>query len=358
MNVGEIVQFLGRLGCEKIYASGKWVKATCPLQYRHNGGRDKSPSFAVSIDPGDMSNCRCLACGVYGDLAALLWRMEADGRRPRPDLFQFLAVHNMLDVERIVLEDDGDKAAPEVGAAKRRKYKPRPPRPSNFVNPDDEPQAEVPEDALKQMIADMTDEVHTHLTQTANAVMGREGRGLSPLTVAEWELGWHPMKRRICIPIRDEDGKLVALSGRAFGKGKPKYLHSRFKRDRILFGEHRRNRTIRTGYLFEGFFQAIYSWQCGYENVFARMGTHLSYQQAMKLALWLDHLIIVPDGDKAGKDAAERDARTLRDLEVEDKDGKVRRLEKIDITDMPRGKDIDNLKPGKVRALLGPRNTA
>lgn len=358
MDVPQIMEFLRRLGCEKIYVgSGKWVKATCPLQYRHNDGCDSTPSFAVSIDPGDMSNCRCMACGAHGDLMTILWRLEADGRRSRPDLARFLMQHNQINAEKF--EFNGKEPTDlhgKIQAAKRRKYVPRPPQ--NYVRPDDEPQAEVPENVLRQMIDAMPEHVMEHLTQKPNSLLGREGRGLTPMTVAEWELGWHASQRRICIPIRDEDGKLVALSGRAFNGAKPKYLHSRFKRDRVLYGEHKRNKLVRSGYLFEGFFQAIFSWQCGYENVLARMGTHLSHLQAAKLVRWFDHLTIVPDGDKAGKDAAERDRRTLEHMQITDDNGEVHRLEQIAISDMPKGKDADTLEPSRLRALLGPRNTA
>lgn len=363
MNVGEVIQFLRMLGCEKIYAgSGQWVKATCPLQYRHNEGRDKSPSFAISVNPGDMSNCRCLACGIHGDLMALLWRMEVEGRRVRPALPKFLAEHNQLNVEKIEeREPDPSDLGGRVRAAKRRKYVPPPPRKSRFVHPDDEPQAEVPEKVLQQMLSVMPDDVFDYLTRAPDHVRGVKGRSLTPATISEWELGWHIARRRICIPIRDEDGKLVALSGRAYGKQKPKYLHSRFKRDRVLFGEHKRDRMIRTGYLFEGFFQAIYSWQCGYVNTMARMGTHLSRQQAEKLVRWFDRLIIVPDGDKAGDDAAERDRITLSDLSFDYRTGEAGRtykIEQIDIVKLPRKRDIDDLPEDQAREILGPRNTS
>lgn len=367
MDVGEIRQFLHALGCQKISAGSKWVRATCPMGHLHSGGKDRQPSFAVSINPGDESHCRCQACGIYGGLTQLIWRISADGKRPRPDLFDFLVQHNQIDAEKICI-DRPEPAEDDIKGRilASRKYIQPPKRESKFVHPDDEPQAEVPEDTLRQMIADMPDYVLEYLTRRADPVMGVGGRGLEPHTVVEWELGWHPVQRRICIPIRDESGKLVAVSGRAFDdNARPKYLHSRFKRDRVLFGEHRHDASIRSGFLFEGFFQTIYSWQCGYTNVNARMGTHLSRQQAEKLVRWFDHLTIVPDGDRAGRDAAERDRRTLADLEFPgrpfDPPGKgagTFRIEQIDIANMPNKMDADTLKPDVLRAVLGPQNTA
>jgi len=380
MDVGAIRKFLKAMGCHKISVGSKWVRSTCPMDHRHSGGKDGQPSFAISIDPGDESNCRCLACGIYGPLVPLVWRLEADRRGSRPDLLAFLSRHNQLAYEKI---DDTPRPIPLAkGATRCRvKYVPNPHRVSTFVHPDDEPQAEVPESVLAKMVADMPVHVLRYLTRPDDPIHGTPGRGLTKQAVVTWELGWHQRDQRVCIPIRDEDGKLVAISGRVFddsvcaycrvslpqnGKdclecGKrqpPKYLHSRFKRDRVLYGEHLRDTHNRTGYLFEGFFQAIYSWQCGYANTLARMGTHLSNHQAKKLVQWFDHLVIVPDGDKAGRDAAERDRRTLQDLSFDDGQGKVRRIERINVVDMPNKRDADTLTPADLRKRLGPLNTA
>lgn len=362
MDVGKIQTFLGLLGCQKISVGGEWVRSTCPLQYLHGGGQDRSPSFAVRIAPGSESRCRCLACGASGSLGALLWRLEADKRRTRPDLLQYLARYNQIDAERVL--EEAERPTPPVAEGdiegiirSTPAYTGRPVRESRFVHPDDEPQAEVPEEVQRQMVASLPAHVIDYLTREPDPQRGIEGRGLDRLTVAEWGLGWHPLKQRISIPIRDEDGKLVAISGRRYGEGNgPKYLHSRFKRDRVLFGEHRVNPGIRKGYLFEGFFHVIYTSQYGYCNGVARMGTHLSRKQAVKLVRWFDHLVIVPDGDKAGRDAAERDARTLQMIQLPTSDGKVCCLARIDVVEMPHGKDIDSLKPDKVREVLGPPN--
>lgn len=388
MDIGEIQRFLSSLGCQKISVGARWVRSTCPMSHLHAGGKDGQPSFAISIDPGDESNCRCLACGIYGSLLPLVWRMSIEGLRHRPDMFDFLVKHNAVNTEKFLLDEDHEPAPDDLeGQIKAaRKWTSPSKRKSNFVHPDDEPQAEVPENVLKRMLADMPDHVRDFLTRDDNPIMGVKGRGLAPLTVTEWELGWHKFKGRIAIPIRDEDGKLVSISGRTFNddvcsycKGEvkkseclqcgkrqpPKYLHSPFKRDRVLYGEHRHDTSIRSGYLLEGFFQVMATWQNGYANALARMGSHLSRQQAEKLVRWFDHLTIVPDGDKAGRDAAERDRQTLLSLEFPgrpfdppSKNGDVFKIAKIDIADMPNKKDADSLESSVLCGILGPRNTA
>jgi hypothetical protein len=347
MDAGQIAAFLNLMRCRKASSSHEWVRATCPLGYRHSSGADAHPSFAVSIHPGDSSSYRCLACGASGSLLSLLWRLDADGRPVPKGAFEFLVKHNQINVDKLA-----DEPAPEPSDFRGRvraskEYKPTQPRVSNFVNPDDEPQASVPEAALQKMMADLLPraDVLDYLMREPDPDHDIKGRRLTMPTIKAWELGWHPVEKRICIPIRDVSGNLVAISGRLFVESQhsPKYLHSRFKRDRVLFGEHRHVEGLRRGYLFEGFFHVIYTWQEGYRNVLARMGTHLSRQQAERLIEWFDHLTIVPDGDKAGIESAARAKEML--------EGQIK---VVDIAPMPKGRDADNLPPDVLRGALGP----
>jgi Toprim-like/DNA primase catalytic core, N-terminal domain len=342
MRSDHAVEFLSLLGCRKIHVGRGWVRSTCPLEYRHAKGSDNTPSFAVSIRDNDSSGCRCLGCGYAGVLIPLLWKLVRE--RGLTDqrayaLVRLLLAHDQVGMgwlERLTEERRPDENDLGARVAFSRDYLPAYARESTFVHPDDEPQARVPEEVLAQMVADMPPYVTKYLV---------DERRLSPLTILEWELGWQPMKRRICIPIRDVDRNLVSISGRKFDDAAwgPKYMHSPFKRDRMLFGEHLLNKSIRKGYLCEGFFHVIALAQDGYPNALARMGTHLSRQQADKLVEWFDHLVIVPDGDKAGADSAALIERQLQG-----------RIPTIEVAHVPRGTDIDSLTAERRRELLGP----
>lgn len=346
MDAGRAQEFLALIGCRKINVGGGWVRATCPLEYRHSGGHDNQPSFAISIRPYDSSGCRCLGCGYATEiLHQLLWKLSIERGRDVEGPSAFLLKHNQIGLDW--LEANAERKPDDKDLMGRvshaRTYVSSFERHSTFVHPDNEPQPEVPDDVLKQMIKDMPDDIRTYLMREPDKINGVTGRHLDALTISEWELGWHRLKGRICIPIRDENGKLVSVSGRKYdeqGWG-PKYLHSPFKRDRVLFGSHRLNKEIKKGYLTEGFFQTIRLAQLGFHNPLGRMGSHLSKQQASLLEGWFDHLIIVPDGDKAGHESAEIARRMLEN-----------RIEKIDIAEMPKGEDADSLKPSVLRALL------
>ena len=358
MDASKVKKFMSMMGCKNIIQGSRWVKSNCIMGHLHNGGSDNVGSFAISITPGDSSNCRCLGCGIYGDLLSFVWKMKTDLGKERPDLFNFLLEHNQINTDKLKLDEDHEPTEIRGRIKQARKYISKPYTVgTNFTHPDDEPQASVPEHVLDQMKKDMPDNVFRYLTRPDDPLFNQRGRGLSPQSVKDWELGWHRMNNRICIPIRDEDGKLVAISGRAYGNASgPKYLHSRFKRDRILYGEHKRVPSVRKGFLFEGFFHVIYTSQFGYVNLLARMGTHLSKEQARKLVMWFDHLVIVPDGDVPGRNAAQRDARNLADLSYEGEEGEIHTISRIDIIEVPNKKDIDSLNPEQVKAILGPSN--
>lgn len=353
MDEGQVSFFLSRLGCSKIRARTGWVNATCPFGIYHRKGKDTIASFGISISPGDMSRCRCQACGVSGSLIALIWRLENLGQ-DHSDLLPFLLACNQFDVEKLsddkpkngkTLSSRLDKAANQQwGALPGKTY---------IENEFEKQQAEVPEAVLEKMRERMTDDVRSYL---------RHGRGLHPLTVENWELGWHPGEDRLCVPIRDRDGKLVSVSGRALVRDdngnwtddlpeefpSPKYLHSPFSRNKILYGMDKIVTSQRVGYLFEGFFQPIFSWQCGYNNVLGRMGTHLSAQGRDMLRQWFDKLVLVPDGDHAGYQSCDQIKREL--------EGELNRIPEIVIAPMVEGKDADECSEDLLKELLGPPN--
>lgn len=344
MRADQASVFLRALGCTKISVGMNWVRSTCPFGYLHTRGKDQVPSFAISINDGDESHCRCQACGVYGALIPLLWRLN------RSDLLPFLQATNQLDVWKHFPEETKSALKQKAEKVARYGFYDQPqaePEPSRF-----EPQSEVPEEVLDQMKAWMSDGVRKYLM---------EKRGLEPLTIAEWELGWMPKENRLCVPIRDETGKLVSISGRLLvkddagewtdklpahepgGRRLIKYLHSEFRRNIVLYGMHRVT-DARVGFLHEGFFQTIATAQLGYPNALARMGTHLSPEQIAFLEKRLDHLVIVPDGDKMGRKSA-------ADI-VERLSHRKRPISRISVAEMPDGKDADQLRPSHLRAIL------
>jgi DNA primase len=129
------------------------------------------------------------------------------------------------------------------------------------------------------------------------------------------------MKGRVCVPIHNEHGELVAYAGRWVGpdatipehEGKWK-LPPRFEKSRVLFNLHRVDEPVHL-VVVEGFFDAMCLHVLGLPVV-ALMGRALSQHQLQLLeSAGTQYLTLLLDGDEPGpgftheKPGAERDGR-------------------------------------------------
>ncbi|HJF30172.1 MAG TPA: DNA primase [Sporosarcina psychrophila] len=134
-------------------------------------------------------------------------------------------------------------------------------------------------------------------------------------------------RARIMFPLHDDNGNVVAFSGRTLSgsKQEAKYLNSPetpiFEKSHILYNFHNARLNVRkTGkvILFEGFMDTISADRAGVTNSVAVMGTSLSDTHLLKLKRIAKDLIICCDGDDAGWEAAKRfaDMATQKGLDV------------------------------------------
>jgi DNA primase len=114
------------------------------------------------------------------------------------------------------------------------------------------------------------------------------------------------LRGRIVIPIHDEAGALGAYAGRAIDGQDPKYrFPTGFRKSLVLFNLHRVLPTgARTVIVVEGFFDGLAVHQAGYPAVVALMGSTLSRQQAELLTTHFDRVLLMLDGDAAGRHGA------------------------------------------------------
>lgn len=133
--------------------------------------------------------------------------------------------------------------------------------------------------------------------------------------------GYYDMFRgRIIIPIRSPEGRTIAFGGRLLeGDDGPKYLNSRenrlYNKSETLFGTDRAREDIRkrkSVVLCEGYFDCIGLHQAGVKNAVALCSTaltpgHLSLLQRLEAK----ELVLLLDGDEAGRKAVERLAGAL-----------------------------------------------
>ncbi|KRL68503.1 DNA primase [Companilactobacillus versmoldensis] len=127
---------------------------------------------------------------------------------------------------------------------------------------------------------------------------------------------------RMMIPIKDENGRIIAFSGRILNKekGVAKYMNSPetpiFSKSKTLFNLNLAKRGIREEknvILFEGFMDVMSAYKAGVTNGVASMGTSLTDQQLYTLSRLTNQINVCYDGDDPGVEATYRALTQLND---------------------------------------------
>lgn len=118
---------------------------------------------------------------------------------------------------------------------------------------------------------------------------------------------------RIIFPIFNHRGNVIGFGGRVFVEEiEPKYLNSPetpiFKKGENLYGLYQtvkfltKNKPI----LVEGYFDLLSLFDKGIKNLIAPLGTGFTTEQARLLKKYSEEVIILFDGDNAGREATKR----------------------------------------------------
>ena len=186
-----------------------------------------------------------------------------------------------------------------------------------------------------------------------------ESKKFSPAEIARGGLAKESSKgnlidtfrHRLIFPILDEKSRVVAFGGRALGdetKG-PKYLNSPetpvYRKGRLLFGLNLSAESIRSNkrvLIVEGYMDLLALSQVGISEVVATAGTAFTGYHCRLLKRYSDEMIMVFDGDEAGKKAAERSTVTAMENDIRPK-----------VVLLPEGKDPDDIiKDGGVESFM------
>jgi DNA primase len=122
------------------------------------------------------------------------------------------------------------------------------------------------------------------------------------------------------IPIHNHQGELVAYCGRTVDGSQPRYrFPPGFAKSEILFNFHRAAAAEKPAVIVvEGFFDCFKLHQAGVRSVVALMGSALSASQQRLLLDRFPRVILMLDGDAAGRRAtAEITARLLPHCSVQ-----------------------------------------
>lgn len=149
-------------------------------------------------------------------------------------------------------------------------------------------------------------------------------RGIERCTAEEFGAGVYQgsgiLSGRLAIPIHNHLGELVAYCGRAVDGSQPRYrFPPGFAKSEILFNFHRAAATEKPAVVVvEGFFDCFKLHQAGVRSVVALMGSALYASQQRLLLNRFPRVILMLDGDAAGRRAtAEITARLLPHCSVQ-----------------------------------------
>lgn len=293
--------------------AGANYRALCPFH------KEKTPSFHVHPQ---RQIWHCFGCGRGGDVFRFLMEYE--------NLDFVSAVRRLADRVGIVIERSRDVRTSETAELKER---------------------------LWELHEEVTRWFQENLRQAPAARAYLAKRGLSDEAIKRWQIGYAPdswdalltwasrkkiraelleqaglvvraeegrvydrFRGRVMFPIRDEQGRVVAFSGRILTEDKQqaKYVNSPetliFQKSRILFAFDRAKRAmVDAGHAIvcEGQIDALSCHEAGLENVVAPQGTALTEQHARLLKRFVNEVVLLFDGDEAGQNAVVRSADAL-----------------------------------------------
>ena len=332
-NVANIVEIVGEyIPLKKI---GKNYVGLCPF---HN---ETSPSFTVSEEKQIF---HCFGCGIGGNV------------------FHFLMRYRQCSFREAV-----EEVANRYGLS----------LPKTKMTPKEEETYRLKKDILtiNEQAARF---YHQYLTEEKDAERAREylrARGIGRDTISDYMLGYAPsrwdaltqflqrkgvstalavqggllieredggvydrFRDRIIFPIFDSRGRVIAFGGRVLGDGLPKYINSPetpvYQKGFCLYGvnvakvwSQKEGKVI----LVEGYFDLLSLHARGIRYAVASLGTALTPAQIRLLKGLSPHIILIYDGDTAGKKAAKRSIPLFLREDI-----------LVDIALLPEGQDPDS----------------
>lgn len=331
----------------KLRRQGARLVGLCPF---HD---EKTPSFHVNEDRGFY---HCFGCGASGNAPRFL--MEHDGlsfREAMEDLARRAG-------ETISLEADGGPVGPDrderqryfeatefaMEYFRRNLQSGRHERANAYLE-----ERGIDEETARSFGLGYASRRWDGLLEAAvRAGFGAEDLEAAGLVLArERGDGWYDRFRgRVMFPIADLSRRVLAFSGRTLDpEERAKYINSPetafYTKGKTLFGLQQAQRAIRereVAILVEGNFDVVALHARGVTHVCAALGTALTSDQARLLHRFTERVVLLYDGDRAGRAAADK---ALEQLLIED-------IPEVRLAQLPEGVDPDDLVQREGREAL------
>lgn len=160
---------------------------------------------------------------------------------------------------------------------------------------------------------DLWDSLYLELRRKGSSINLASSLGLIVEKEAKEGGFYDKFRGRLMFPVFGLSGEVLGFGGRILSdkKDEPKYINSNdseiFKKGEILFGLYQAKEAIKkngSAIIVEGYIDALSMVQSGFENTVAPMGTALTLSQIRLLSRFCEKIIILMDGDDAGKRAS------------------------------------------------------
>ena len=211
--------------------------------------------------------------------------------------------------------------------------------------PVEDPTSDVEDDTQEGMVNQPL-EFELKSIDTTHAYVRK--RGIKEETAEHFGIGFFygkgSMAERLVIPTHNEEGELIGYAGRAVDdEVEPKYkFPAGFRKSLVLFNYHRAKGSVNRGVVIvvEGFFDCMKIYQAGFPNVVALMGSSLSPEQEALLLTCFGKVVLMFDGDEAGKSATSEITSQFAQKCF------------VRVVDVPDGKQPDQLSSDEIREIL------
>ena len=318
--------------------TGANYKACCPFH------QEKTASFVVSPHKQIF---HCFGCGVGGNVIGFLMQYE---KMEFPDAAEMLAKRLSIRIERT----------------------------------ERNPQQESLADKLYKINAYAHWFFQDHYKKSKPIKEYTQGRKLSEDVIKEFELGYAPdsfddlpqflaskrvptnlseqlglikrgkkqghyafFRNRLIFPIRNHKGKIIGFGGRALGNDDAKYINSSespiYNKGQELYGLHNARKEISKKeqvIVVEGYIDVMACYQLEIPNSVAPLGTSLTENQISLLKRYAKEIVLMFDGDDAGKKAAIKSIALCLDQGIHPK-----------VVLLPNSKDPGDYLPDQKAAL-------
>ena len=300
--------------------AGKYYKGLCPFH------PDKNPSFVVNPD---RNTFYCFGCGVGGDIYSFFMKFH---NLPFPQAMEELA--RRAGIERREprrRQDPKQEEAYRKGLAVNEAV-------CRFYHRSllEAPEAAVAREYLedrgigRETVTAFSlgyasggwDRLLRFLQRKQGALEAASALGLL-IPRKEGEGSYDRFRNRLMFPIFNTTGQVLGFGGRALGEQEPKYMNSPesflYHKGSVLYGLHRAQPSIRerdTVIVVEGYFDLLALHQNGMQNAVAVLGTALTTEQIDILKRHTRNLVLVFDGDLAGKKASFRNLPELLERDI------------------------------------------